>query len=163
MPFNGRPRGTIESLKLHGIDKTDKKYKEYAQPDVSDQLITNYINPPNHYSARTKKAWERILPNLLAMRVLTEQDLDTLQTGFDAFEEMVKAQRAIKAFDKNFDPTDSSQVKTRRSLSQWMLASMGEANKVFCRYGLTPTERSRLDIIPEKKKDDDPLSLVLDA
>ena len=161
MSFNGRPRGTIESLKLHGMDKKDNKYQDYAQPDIKNDLITEIPKAPSHYSSRTKQAWNRIFNGLIHMRVLTTQDLDTLITGFDAFEDMVKAQKAIKEFDKNHRPLEDENIKHRKALSQWMLTCMTEANKVFCRYGLTPTERTRLNIIPEEKSDEDPLDVVL--
>ena len=158
----GRPRATVRQLELHGIEKNTTAHKNYANPDVSKNLIMDIPSPPSHYSVKTKDAWNKILPGLIAMRVLTEHDLVTLTSGFDAYEEMIQAQKKIREFDKaHKELLDSNSIKDRKTLSSWMLTSMAEANKVFCRFGLTLRERTRLNLIPEKKKDEDPLSVVL--
>lgn len=158
----GRPRATIEQLKLHGIEKASSNHKTYTRLDMSDTLIKGELSPPNHYSARTKQAWNRVIPNIQNLNILTEQDLNSLIAGFDAFEEMVKAQKAIREFDKEHPHLAVEDIKHRKALSQWMLQSMDSANRVFARFGLMPTERTRLNLVGEKEqKEEDPLDVVL--
>lgn len=158
----GKPRATVQQLKLHGIEKKSRNHATYADPDVKDSLINEIPTPPSHYSARTKEAWNNIYKGLISMRVLTTNDVAALNSGFEAHEEMVKALRAIKEFEKEHKgPLDSNAIKDRKALSSWLLTSIAEANKVFCRFGLTPTERTRLNLIPEDKGPEDPLKAVL--
>ena len=130
----GRPRATVAQLKLHGLENNTREHTMYSDPDVSKNLITEIPDPPAHYSTRTKRAWNRILSGLINMRVLTDQDLDTLITGFDAYEEMIIAQRKIREFDRNNKDLDVNTIKNRRTLNSWMLASMAEANKAFAHF-----------------------------
>ena len=158
----GRPRVSKELLELNGRMTNQTVYKDYTPSSglVSTISKDTILKPPAKISAKSKKAWNAIVPNLIALQVLNEQDLPSLDKMINSFEEYVKATNAIKEFDKVFDPLDINQVKHRRALNQWMMDSINSFNRIAAHFGITPTERTKLTLAVEEKTDD-PLSVVL--
>jgi len=159
----GRPRGTQKHIELSGLAKKRKKYYGERNNTQLAPLADMSIEAPKKYSRETRMAWDLIVPNLIAMEVLTEVDLPSLQMMFDAYEEYVQAKKTITKFEKIHTMLEPDYIIKRKALNTWMTNSQVNFNKIAARFGLMPTERSRLPInggnpgIEEK----DPIEVVL--
>ena len=108
-----------------------------------------------------KKAWKSIVPSLISMQVLSEQDLPALSILFDCLEEYYAQMRAIKLLDETYsnepdywDKRDKAFRRRSKALDEWM--------RLAGRFGILPTERSRLVPMQETgHEDESPLDVVL--
>ena len=158
----GRPRGTPQHLEVSGLTKKRKKYYEERNNQQVATIEAVEIEPPKKYSKETKAAWNSIVPNLLSMGVLTELDLPSMQMMFDSYEEYVQAKKAITKFEKIHTLLEPDYVTKRKALNTWMINCQINFNKIAARFGLMPTERSRLPInSQEQEEDEDPLEIIL--
>lgn len=156
----GRPRGTIPHLQLAGL--ADKRPAYYGQRNNENfAVVQEQLEPPKSYSKETKSAWSTIVPNLLAMKVISEVDLPSLQTMFDCYEEYVQAKKAIIKFDKIHTILEPDYILQRKALNQWLMNCQQNFNKIAARFGCMPTERSRLSINKEEPQAIDVLEEVL--
>lgn len=159
--MNGRPRLTQNALALSGQDKLKpQKYASYNMEAgaVIPRDVT--LRCPKDYSTETKKAWKAIVPSLIAMQVLSEQDLPTMRMMFDVYEEYQVQCKAIRHLDETYsneedywEKRDKASRRRSKALDEWI--------RLACRFGITPTERSRL--LPQEtiQKDESPLDVVL--
>ena len=160
----GKPRATIQHLELVGLENHgDHKYynRDHGPLITAD---TN-LKCPSEYHKETKKCWKAIVPTLIQMGVLTEPDLPTLKQLFDAHDDYVRARENYKAYTVLFDSSNIQDVvkmvDIQRKLFSVMDAARDRFNKIGSRFGITPTERSRLPINQESK-DEDPLQVILE-
>lgn len=109
---------------------------------------------PNHLTKRAKEAWERIAPELEAMRVLTLPDGPALELLCDAYAEW-RAARAVvtkrgatyRAFTKN-----GYMMRVRPEVA---IASDAwrRIKAMLVEFGLTPAARSKVNAQPEQAVD----------
>lgn len=157
----GKPRATTELLKLNGGYRPDRHSNRGDSKAIALSNDT-ILEPPSTYSAKAKKCWETIVPNLINQRILAEEDLPSLDMMFNAFEEYEKAKAAIKKFDKlHPDLVDKETIDNRKKLNTWMTQSITEFNKIAARFGIMPTERVRIQNTVESDKPLDPLDVLL--
>ena len=158
----GQPRKTQQALVLSGADKYNaKRYENYNLTETGPVIPKDTVlKCPKEYSKETKKAWKSIVPSLISMGVLSEQDLVGLKIMFDVYEEYLLHCKTIKHLDETYsseedywDKRDKASKRKDRAFDQWL--------RIACRYGILPTERSRL--LPQKleKKEEDPLAIIL--
>lgn len=156
----GRPRGTISHLELSGL--TTQRPGYYGKRNNENfAVVTSQLEAPKKYSKETKEAWQLVVPNLLAMQVISEVDLPSLMTMFDCYEEYVQAKKAIAKYDKTHTIDEPDYILKRKALNTWLTTCQQNFNKIACRFGCMPTERSRLPINNEGPKLEDPLAVVL--
>ena len=161
MGAGGRPRKPTELLELNG------GYREDRHGNRSDSSLIalpkdTILEAPKKYSAAAKHAWESIVPKLILQGILSTEDFPTLEMMFNAFEEYEKAKKAIAKFDKqNPDLFDSETINNRRKLNAWLLASITDFNKLASKFGLSPVDRARIITPQEKKKNEDPLEIII--
>lgn len=158
----GQPRKTQQALVLSGADKYNaKRYENYNLTETGPVIPKDaVIKCPKEYSKETKKAWKTIVPALISMGVLSEQDLVGLKMMFDVYEEYQRHIMTIKHLDETYsneedywDKRDRAAKRRDKALDQWL--------RIACRYGILPTERSRLMPQDIQKKDEDPLDIIL--
>jgi len=151
----------VETLKLTGQYREDRHGELGSSRNLAFPTDT-IIKCPQKFSAKTKKCWEAIVPNLIRQKILTDQDLPSIDMMFTAFEEYLNAQKAIKAFDKE-NPVllDTASIDQRRKLNKWLLDSITAFNKVAYKFGITPTERLKEVEDIHTKKSEDPLEIVI--
>ena len=156
-----RPRATANQIELSGLNKIQKvRYSSYNMepgkvipPDVQ-------LKPPKKYEKQTKNAFKIITSNLIAMGALSEQDLPAFSLMMDSLNDYYKYDNLIDFLDKTYsdkeDYFDKRDKLTKRK---------NEAHRNFYlwtgRFGLTPTDRTRLSCESSSKKDSDPLDIVL--
>lgn len=160
---SGKPRSTVAHLQLVG--DPNKKIGRTFNP-ATGNIITKdtMINPPKRYTKETVEAWNLIVSNLIMMQSLTEADLPALKTLFDAYNDYVRARKAYLKHEIDLKAGTDELLK-QTTIHQKLFGIMDSArdrfNKLAGRFGCTPTERSKLPINQDNKKDEDPLAVVL--
>lgn len=158
-----RARSTKEYLELTGKINNQKQYKDLApSKGLPTSIPTDAaLKCPTKYCKRTKDAWHAIVPSLTVLGVLNVQDLAALEMMFSAHEQYVKAEEALRKYmATEFDPSNFTSVKHMRTLSTVMNESISTFIKVSTKFGITPTERTKL-VFNSEEKEKDPLSIVL--
>lgn len=151
----------VETLKLNGTYRADKHGNLGSSRNLAFPADTT-IKCPTKFSSKTKKCWNSIVPNLIRQQVLSDQDLASLDMMFCAFEEYLKAQESIKAFDKEHPVLiETADIDKRRKLNRWLLDSITAFNKVAYKFGITPTERLREVERIDTQHTEDPLEIVI--
>ena len=159
----GRPRATTAHLQLVG-DPNGKIGRTYNP--ASGNLITRdtMISPPKKYSKETVEAWNLIVSNLIMMQSLTEPDLPALKSLFDAYDDYVKARKAYQKHVVDLKAGTEELLK-QTTIHQKLFGIMDSArdrfNRLAGRFGCTPTDRSKLPINQDHKKDEDPLDVII--
>lgn len=160
--MNGRPRLTQNALVLSGQnEKKPKKYAGYNLTETGPVIPKDMVlKCPKEYSKETKKAWKAIVPSLISMGVLSQQDLPALQVMFDMYEEYQLQKKAISLLDATYsnqedywDKRDKASKRRDKAFDNWM--------RVAARFGILPTERTRLVPQDIQGEEEDPLEIVL--
>ena len=103
---------------------------------------------PRHLSPHAKAEWRRIMPQLLARRVITKADL----AGVENYCAAVGAARTIA-------DTMSAGGLPDLKLAGLQIRYMTTARQLAAEYGLTPTSRARIGAAQADDDDDNPLIL----
>lgn len=156
-----RPRATASQLELSGLNKIQKtRYSTYNMkpgkvipPDVQ-------LKPPKKYDKQTKKAFQSITSNLIAMGALSEQDLPAMSLMFDSLNDYYKFDALIDFLDKTYmDKEDYFDKRDR------LVKRKNESMRAFylwtSKFGITPTERTKLMCDSSSKDNGDPLDVIL--
>lgn len=104
---------------------------------------------PSYLSAHAKAEWKRIMPQLIARRILTRADL----SGVESYCAAIGAVRSIA-------DQLASNPATDLKLAGLQIRFMQTARQLASEYGLTPTSRARVGAaMPDGPDDDDPLAV----
>lgn len=114
------------------------------------EALTKAPPVPGYLSAQAKAEWRRIIPQLIARRIITRGDL----AGVEAYCTAAGAVRQIEeqrtAAGGDLDP----------KLAGLQIRYMQTARQLASEYGLTPTSRARIgSTVPGDFDDDDPLAV----
>lgn len=121
--------------------------KPSLSPD-SDALIKAPA-VPKHLSPHAKTEWKRIMPQLIARRIITKADL----AGVEHYCAAVGAARTIS-------DTMSTGGLPDLKLGGLQIRYMQTARQLAAEYGLTPTSRTRIGAgLPDDDEDDNPLAV----
>jgi P27 family predicted phage terminase small subunit len=157
----GASRLTGTQLKLSGLAEWNKShYKSY---NLTEGVVPEgNIVAPKGLSATAKKAWNTTVPALMEMRSLSVTDFVQLENLFTIYDELLKARKAIKEFDKNHSLEEKGALNTRRSLNTWLNNTQQTFTSLASRFGMTPVDRTRLPIEEEEEDAKDPLEVLVD-
>ncbi len=121
--------------------------KPALSPDHA--ALTKAPPVPKHLSSHAKAEWRRIMPQLIARRVVTKGDL----AGVENYCSAVGAARTIA-------DTMSTGCLPDLKLGGLQIRYMTIARQLAAEYGLTPTSRARIGAgEPSNDDDDNPLSV----
>lgn len=159
-----RPRATASHLELTGQDVL--KPQKYSSYNMTKGVVVDAVDlkPPKELSKEAKKGWNATVPALLQMQALSETDLVSLSNLFTIYDDIVSAKQAIKELDKlHLDITSDEYINKRRKLSGWLTTSVNSFTSIASRFGMTPTDRTRLPIFSEEEEEEgeDPLDIIL--
>ncbi|MGE0853649.1 MAG: phage terminase small subunit P27 family [Hyphomicrobiaceae bacterium] len=98
----------------------------------STDAITRVSAAPTWLSVSAKKEWRRVMPILVARRILTHADLGSLENYCIATGRVRDLERAIQ-LDGRIDPV----------LARLQDKAMSSARQLAAELGLTPVSRSR--------------------
>jgi P27 family predicted phage terminase small subunit len=102
---------------------------------------------PDHLNAIARKQWEKLVPVLLGMRVLTEADEIALGNLCQAYSTLIEAQRQMAKTGILYK-TKSGHVQ-QSPLLGIVNAQVHIVNGLLREFGLTPSARSRVTVEPE--------------
>lgn len=136
----GRP---AKPLKLHVVAGTFREDRHGGDPPA----IEGEVVKPEFLDPMAGAFWDRIAPKLIAAKVLTPADVESLQSCCDVWALWRKTHFMLMA-----NPTDKD---TRIAASTYL----GLFNAIAARFGLNPSDRTRLKI--EKPTKVDPLDSLL--
>lgn len=160
-------RSTVQQLEASGLlQHNAKHYSNYNR--LTGTVIEKDIQlePPKHYRTETKKAWKAITQNLITIGALSLQDLPSLGTMFDSYDRYICLRDKLGMYDSyleedGIDPfLNPEWLKGRSTLHRMMTTELDQFMKAASRFGLTPTERSRLVCQQEEEKEIDPLEAI---
>ena len=110
---------------------------------------------PAHLDDDAIAEWNRIVPLLLAMRVLTEADYLSLANLCQAYSTLVKAQKKLNATGLLVKAPSGYPMQS--PLITIINQNTDIVTKLCREFGLTPSARSRVQALPEQKsKEYDP-------
>lgn len=140
-----KPRQTQTALALSGqAELKPQRYKNYNLTETGPVITKDMtLRCPSHYCKEVKKSWKAIVPSLISMQVLSQQDLPALSIMFDCLEEYYAQMRAIRLLDSTYsneedywEKRDKASKRRSKALDEWV--------RLACRFGILPTERTRL-------------------
>lgn len=148
MPPGTYPKPTAMKL-LQGTRKDRINTKE-PRPAQGD------IRCPSWLSSEAKKVWRRLAPDLIAKKVLTAWDIDTFA---DLCEVIILNRLALQDLTENGasctvldrEMSDGTLIYRTTKNPAWQVAKESAAilASVGGRFGLNPSDRSRLSIASE--------------
>lgn len=114
------------------------------------EALTKAPPAPAYLSAQAKAEWKRIMPQMIARRIITRADL----AGVEAYASAVGICRQIEE-----QRALAGGVIDKVSFGIWNRAAQ-TARQLAAEYGLTPTSRARIgSAAPATPDDDDPLAV----
>ncbi|WP_170402352.1 P27 family phage terminase small subunit [Ruegeria arenilitoris] len=116
--------------------------KPPLSPDA--EALTKAPPVPKYLSAHAKAEWRRVMPQLIARRVITKADM----AGVEAYCVSVGASRLIA-------DTMSAGVLPDLKMGGLQIRYMQTARQFAAEYGLTPTSRARIGAVQSDDDDDD--------
>ncbi len=131
MAGRGRPRKPTQSLKLHGGYRSDRHGDRDQEPQLSGDPV-----PPFKLVGDANLLWESVVPRLVAAKIATEADSETLAMMCEWYRKFRKLQKAL---DK-MAVTNKDHYKL---MIQMQMAS-NCFDKLAARFGMTPADRSRV-------------------
>ena len=156
-----RPRATGKHIELSGLVDKKKKYKteynltEGIIPSEGTQLIA-----PKGLSKLAKKGWDCTVPALLQMKSLSVTDFVNLEQLFLTYDEVINIRKQIKEFDKTHSIADDDYIPKRKALSSMLNNTLQTFISLSSRYGMTPSDRTRLPQEEPTAEETDPLEIL---
>lgn len=121
--------------------------KPPIKPDV--EALTKTPPAPAYLSEQAKAEWKRIMPQLVARRIITRADL----SGVEAYCSAAGSARQLAEIINAMPVPDLR-------LGGLQIRYMQTARQLAAEYGLTPTSRARIGSgAPDADDDDNPLDV----
>lgn len=117
-------------------------------PATDAEALTKAPAVPSYLSSQAKAEWKRIMPQLIARRIITRADL----AGVEAYCSAAGAARKIAEIINAMPVPDLK-------LGGLQIRYMQTARQLASEYGLTPTSRARLGADAPDDDADDPLAV----
>ena len=151
----GRPRKPISELKLSGM------YNNHAERRLWNPETPSQMGPepaPTSYLKRTRDAWTAFMTVKAQQGILSIEDRAAIVQMFDALDEYYRITDLIFEFYKDA----SVDLMLSAKGGQEKIKTMSNLQKTYsqtwiqlaCRFGITPAERSKLQIPTDKPKSD---------
>ena len=156
-----RPRATGQHIKLSGL--LDKKQKYKTEYNLTEGIIPSegtVIIAPKKLSKDAKRAWDVTVPALLEMKALSVTDFVQLEQMFVVYDELLTARKTIKEFDKSHSISEDDYIHKRKALNAWFNNTQQTFNSMASRFGMTPSDRTKLPNGETEEKEQDPLEIL---
>lgn len=156
-----RTKQPKELAELNGA--TGKNPQRYKTRGSSKSSVKVHATKPSFHNEETGWAWDSIVPAIENLKILTLQDLPTLNEMFNVYDMLVDSRKDLEDFRKNFSNKlvnmDKELVNNRKKMQDAVNNFNSTWIKYCARFGLTPSDRNNITI-PESN-DTDPLAVVL--
>jgi P27 family predicted phage terminase small subunit len=123
--------------------------------DAEPQPIPGVPTCPDHLDETAKREWNRLIPILQGMRVLTEADYIALGNLCQAYSIMIAAQRQMNKTGILYK-TQSGYIQ-QSPLLNIISAQSTIVHKLLTEFGLTPASRTRIAVTapkPDEEQDE---------
>ena len=144
MGKRGRIPAPTQIKRLNGNPGKRPLNKAEPQPRENEPFCPEFLD------SEAKDEWNRLLPILRHMRVLTEADYMALANLCMAYSTLVKAQTGLTK--DGLLVTTPAGYQQQSPLVKIVRSQMEMINRLCGEFGLTPSSRSRIQIQPEKPK-----------
>lgn len=150
-----------EVAELTGM--TQQHPKRYKGRSSSKSCTKVHVTKPKFRNDETGWAWDSIVPALENLKVLTLQDLPSLNQMFKVYDMMVDSENQLQTFNGSHEINEVNDDKNLLNNQKKILDVITNLNgtwiKYCARFGVTPSDRNNISI-PESGEDD-PLAVVL--
>jgi len=168
MNQGGRPRKPRAQKIIRGTFRKGRN----PEHEIEAPVVNEPPKPPASLNRWGKQVWRRLIPLLLAQRVLTEHDLETFELAcaqYGLYRELY-AEICCMIEDpetgRRRRRTVAEYLRGRNSQTQPELTAMQKAVKEWKAYmtefGLSPLARNRIEHKPVKEEQD-PMEEILNA
>ena len=145
------PRKSPQELKLAGTYNRHSSRKNWN--DRNDRPLT--AKPaPGRYLKRTQISWNKFMDMKASQGCLSVEDEDLIIRMFDSLDRYYRLGDVIDEHLRSCDITALYEDEEKRKAHREMERSMKEHGETFDRiawhFGLSPTERSKLVLAPQK-------------
>lgn len=148
----GRPRKTKEQLHLSGMDVRNKGRYESTTMMSPDAVLLSKLTCPTKFRPRTRRAWQHIVPSLVGMGVVSEQDIPSLNMMFTLYNSMVLADEKLEEAEAMEDLDMMEKLDLIEKLTKLRNNNWNASQQIMSKFGIGPTERAKL-VLPEKKEE----------
>jgi len=153
----GRPRKTVAQLKLSGTFNKVSSRKDWNE---EVPCVLGYISAPKRYLQRTKVAWNQFMRVKAQQGVLSEEDQSLVLIMFNHLDHYYRADDRLQQMEK--DPAyfgTSIGLDAMDKIGKMIERHFNSFSKLALRFGMTPSERTKLHI-PEHEKQSEMLQLL---
>lgn len=146
MPGPGRPRKPTRLKLLEGTYRPDRAPRNEPMPAPA------VPEPPEDLDPEARAEWDRIVPHLAALGLLSHLDRAALAAYCQLYARWWEAERAIREHGLT-QVTESGYVAQRPEVGIANTA-LTQMRRYLVEFGLTPAARSRIDAptAPEKPR-----------
>lgn len=149
MPGNknsGRPRKPTSLKILSGTFQNVRANPNEPKPKVARPKASKGLNP------KVKKKYDELAEQTLKMGVLSEYDGNALEMCARSIVEYYQATDVLfkEGPDIEYQTKDGKQALLRSSNIAWAESAFKRASSMLAKFGLTPADRSRVDVIHPK-------------
>ena len=139
------PKPKAQELKILAATRADRLNTSAPAPDHG------LPEPPSHLDTDGKLAWECLVKQLSAMRVLTPADGHALAIYCSAYSRRLRAEESLRESGEVV-LSDTGAMKANPSAA---IVAKCESTmlRVLTEFGLTPSSRSRVSVPAEGPKD----------
>ncbi len=142
----GRPTKPTALKLISGTAQKCRMNKNEPQPETAAPEM------PGHLSGEAKAEWERMVPELISMGLLTKLDRAALAGYCTAWGRHVEAEAELAANGMTIEtPTGHSKTSPFLAISRQEREIM---KKFLLEFGLTPASRSKVSATPKEKTAD---------
>lgn len=140
----GRPRKPTESLERGGGYREDRHGDRKNQPQFEGEP-----EQPADLSDDAKAHWEAVVPDLVAGGVAKAIDTSALAAMCESWAEYSKAKR-LAVYD----------LQEMRQRQMLMSGALKLWRDLAARFGLTPADRAKLEVVPDGEEENPILALM---
>ena len=144
MARTGRPPKPTALKLLHGTARSDRVLKNEPQPEIGRPTRPHWLLP------EAKREWSRIVPELLRLGLLAKIDRAMISMWCQCWGMYVEAIRDIRAHGTTYSKEDG--YEGQRPSVSIMNKMIEKMTALSARFGMTPSDRSRINVPkPEEK------------
>lgn len=133
----GRPAKPTSLKLLHG-DRSDRINRDAPVPSEGD------VRPPEWLDGVGLEVWQQLAPDLIERGVMTAWDVEAFAMACDQVRVYREARAHVEADGMKVPGARGGEV--RHPLIQVMRDAQASFNSIAARFGLTPSDRSRLTV-----------------
>lgn len=143
----GRPRKSPEELKLAG---TFGQHSSRQKWNARNATPLTQKPAPGRYLKRTQYFWNQFMIEKASQNVLSVGDEPVFIAMFDSYDRWLRYKDKRDELDETMGWTDLKDIKARNQLDIMIEREFKSWTSLALRFGLTPSERSKLAVSPEK-------------